>query len=156
MLETRDIIIELFTQEHYKKSIEPEDNLSGLYKDVFLYHWKEEAHHAFLDALEWSRLDSMISPLQREKAIGELIELVGAVDGIMQAQSRSDAEYFLNRCDRALNEVEAGRIKESLLQAYRWQYIFSGVEHPRFQKLFNSITTEDQRKRVNQALEALA
>ena len=33
--------IELFTQEHYKKSIEPDENLSELYGDIFLYHWKE-------------------------------------------------------------------------------------------------------------------
>ena len=30
--------IELFTQEHYKQSIEPDDDLSELFKDVFLYH----------------------------------------------------------------------------------------------------------------------
>jgi hypothetical protein len=38
--------IELFTQEHYKKSIEPDENLSPLYKDVFLFHAKEESQHA--------------------------------------------------------------------------------------------------------------
>ena len=34
--------IELFTLAHYRSSIEPDANLSELYKDVFLYHWKEE------------------------------------------------------------------------------------------------------------------
>ena len=54
--------IELFTQEHYKKSIEPDEDLSDLYKDVFLYHWKEEAHHAVMDALEWPREDQKLTP----------------------------------------------------------------------------------------------
>jgi hypothetical protein len=147
--------IELFTQEHYKKSIEPDEELSPLYKDVFLFHWKEEAHHAYLDALEWERLDSRIPPLEREKAIGEVIELVGAVDGILQAQSRHDTEYFLTRMCRELRAEEQGRIRDHLLQAYRWQYIFSGLEHPRFQKLFRDITTEEQRQRVDQALSTL-
>jgi hypothetical protein len=50
--------IELFTQEHYKQSIEPEENLSELYKDIFLFHWKEETTHAMMDELEWPREDS--------------------------------------------------------------------------------------------------
>ena len=33
--------IELFTQEHYEQSIAPDENLSELFKDVFLFHWKE-------------------------------------------------------------------------------------------------------------------
>jgi hypothetical protein len=32
--------IELFTQLHYRQSIDPDDRFSGLFKDVFLYHWK--------------------------------------------------------------------------------------------------------------------
>src|SRR5262245_34559107 len=40
--------IELFTQAHYRQSIEPDDALSPLFKDVFLYHWKEESQHAIL------------------------------------------------------------------------------------------------------------
>jgi hypothetical protein len=148
--------IELFTQEHYRKSIEPDEDLSELYKDIFLYHWKEEAHHAYLDALEWPRQDQKITPFEREKAIDEVIELVGAVDRILQAQSQSDAGYFLKLCDRAFSEEEIASIKGSLLKAYRWQYIFSGVEHPRFQKLFGSMVTEAQMQRVSQALAPLA
>jgi hypothetical protein len=45
--------IELFTQAHYRKSIEHEENISELYKDVFLHHWREESQHAILDELEW-------------------------------------------------------------------------------------------------------
>lgn len=30
--------IELFTQAHYRQSIEPDENLSELYKDVFFFH----------------------------------------------------------------------------------------------------------------------
>jgi hypothetical protein len=147
--------IELFTQEHYKKSIEPDENLSELYKDVFLFHWKEEAHHAYLDALEWPREDKRLSDAERDLAIGELIELVGDVDGILQAQSESDAEYFFKVCDRAFSEEERGRVKACLLKAYRWQYIFSGVEHPRFQELFGSLVTDTQMERISQSLATL-
>ena len=147
--------IELFTQEHYKKSIEPDDNLSELYKDVFLFHWKEEAHHAFLDALEWQIQDKKLADFERDQAIEDLIELVGDVDGILQAQCLADAEYFLQVCNRAFSKEETEHIKECLLRAYRWQYIFSGVEHPRFQELLGNLTTEAQRQRINQSLAPL-
>jgi hypothetical protein len=59
--------IELFTQLHYRQSIEPDSQLSQLFKDVFLYHWKEESQHAILDELEWVRTTPA---LQRNNVIG--------------------------------------------------------------------------------------
>jgi len=147
--------IELFTQEHYKQSIEPDENLSELYKDIFLFHWKEETTHAMMDEMEWPREDAKLSPEERDRAVDELIALVADVDGILQKQSRADADYFMKVCKRSFREEEARRIAEAVLEAYRWQYIFSGVEHPRFQKLYNELTTEEQRQRVSAALATL-
>jgi hypothetical protein len=78
--------IEIFTLVHYKKSIEPETNASELWKDVFLFHWKEESQHAVLDELEWRREDAKLAPAERDQAVTDLIDLVVAVDGILQAQ----------------------------------------------------------------------
>jgi hypothetical protein len=147
--------IELFTQEHYKQSIEPEENLSELYKDIFLFHWKEETTHAMMDELEWPREDSKLSAEERDRAIDELIAIVGDVDGILKSQSAADVDYFRKICDRSFTDDEIKGIKDGVLRAYRWQYIFSGVEHPRFQKLFIDLTTEDQRQRINNALASL-
>jgi hypothetical protein len=147
--------IELFTQEHYKQSIEPEKNLSELYKDIFLFHWKEETTHAMMDELEWPREDSKLSAEERDRAVDELIAIVVEVDGILQNQSTADVGYFLALCNCSFTEDEVQRIKEGVLKAYRWQYIFSGVEHPRFQKLFKELTTEDQRQRIGAALATL-
>jgi hypothetical protein len=148
--------IELFTQEHYKQSIEPEENLSDLYKDIFLFHWKEETTHAMMDELEWPREDSKLSAEERDRAIDELIAMVVDVDGILQNQSKADVAYFLDLCNRSFTDDEVRRIQDVTLRAYRWQYIFSGVEHPRFQKLYQELTNEDQRKRVSAALARLA
>jgi hypothetical protein len=147
--------IELFTQEHYKQSIEPEENLSDLYKDIFLFHWKEETTHAMMDELEWPREDSKLSAEERDRAVDELIAIVGDVDGILQNQSAADVDYFTKLCDRSFTDDEYQRIKDGVLKAYRWQYIFSGVEHPRFQKLYKELTTEDQRQRIGAALATL-
>ncbi|MEJ2728330.1 MAG: hypothetical protein P8185_07455 [Deltaproteobacteria bacterium] len=148
--------IELFTQEHYKQSIEPEKNLSDLYKDIFLFHWKEETTHAMMDEMEWPREDGKLSAEERDRAIDELIAIVADVDGILQNQSTADVDYFLKLSKRSFTDGELRRIKDGVLGAYRWQYIFSGVEHPRFQKLYQELTNEDQRKRVSAALATLA
>lgn len=148
--------VELFTQEHYKQSIEPDESLSELFKDIFLYHWKEEAHHSSLDELEWPRLNKKISDSERDQAVDEVIGLVGAVDVILQTQSLDDADYFLKTLGQAFTEEEIRRIRSCLLQAYRWQYMFAGVEHPRFQACLGSMLSEEQQGRLAEALRPLA
>ena len=71
-------------------------------------------------------------------------------------QSIADVDYFLNLCNRSFTNDELQRIKDGVLGAYRWQYIFSGFEHQRFQKLYQELTNDDQRKRVSAALVTLA
>src|SRR3954451_3806620 len=66
--------IELFTQLHYRQSIEPDSELSELFKDVFLYQWKEESQHAILDQLEWVRHDSGLTSEKRDQAVDDFIE----------------------------------------------------------------------------------
>lgn len=144
--------IEIFTLVHYKKSIEPEAELSGLWKDVFLYHWKEESQHAVLDELEWRREDAKLSPAERDAAVTDLIDLVVAFDGILQAQAAADADYFIGVNERQFSEAEAGAIREGILKAYRWQYIVSGVQDGRFLGVLTSMITEAQANRVTTAL----
>ena len=88
--------IELFSQAHYRASIADAEGLSDLFKDVFLFHWKEESQHAIIDELEWMREDAKLaSDAERDAAVDDLIALVGGVDGILQAQAKADAAYFL-------------------------------------------------------------
>ena len=61
--------IELFTQAHYKQSIEPDADLSELFKDVFLFHWREESQHAILDELEWRRENGRLTDCERDQAV---------------------------------------------------------------------------------------
>lgn len=147
--------IELFTQEHYKKSMEPDNNLSELFKDIFLFHWKEETSHAMIDELEWERENSKLTEQERDQAVDELINIVGDVDSILRDQSIADVEYFFKVSNNSFAADEVRQIKNSFLNAYRWQYIFSGVEHPRYQSMLTKVTTEVQRQRLNEALTSL-
>jgi len=148
--------IELFTQSHYRESIREDAGLSELYKDVFSFHWKEECQHAIMDELEWRRLDAGTSDAARDMAVDELIELVGAVDGIVQGQAAADRDYFVQTCGRRLSEFETGMVQETLLEAYRWQYILSGAQHPHFARTLASLTTDAQLGRIHDALSGLA
>ncbi len=147
--------IELFTQAHYRDSIEPMDNLSPLWKDVFLFHWREESQHAIIDELEWVRHDKSITAEEREQGVTEFIELVAAVDGILQRQAEADASYFALACGRDVSCEETSRIEKATLAAYRYQYIFSGAYHPHFGRVLGSMITPAQANRIQLALEAI-
>jgi len=147
--------IEIFTLVHYKKSIEPDANLAELWKDVFLHHWREESQHAILDEIEWRREDAKLTDAERDAAVNELIELVGGVDGILQAQAKADAEYFIGVTERRLHAAQQQAIRDGVLKAYRWQYIVSGVQDGRFLGVLASLITQTQLERISAALAPL-
>jgi hypothetical protein len=147
--------IELFTQLHYRQSIDSDAGLSELFKDVFLYHWKEESQHAILDELEWVRHDVGLTVEKRDLAVDDFIELIAAVDDVLQAQAEADAGYFAANCGRAVDDAEARAIEAAFLKAYRWQYIHSGARHSHFGKVLSSLITENQGQRIQAALVGL-
>jgi hypothetical protein len=148
--------IELFTQSHYRESIREDGELSELYRDIFLFHWKEECQHAIMDELEWRRIDAQTSASMRDTAIDELIQLVGAVDGIVRTQAVADSDYFARTCGRPMGAYEADTVQQTMLDAYRLQYIFSGARHPHFARTLASLTSDAQLKRIQEALTSLA
>lgn len=144
--------IELFVQQHYEQSIAPRQDLCPLWKDIFLFHWKDECQHVMLDELEWTAEHARLDHAAHERAVEDLIALVGAVDGILQAQAASDAAYFRRGTDRRFTADESGCIDATVLAAYRWQYIVSGVRHPHFGRLLTRMTTTEQMRRIQSAL----
>jgi hypothetical protein len=147
--------IELFTLEHYRQSIDKDPDASELWKDVFLFHMKEESQHAVLDEMEWQRENAGLADAEREKAVGDLIDLVGAVDGILQAQAASDAGYFMMNVRRDFGAAEAQALRAGLLRAYRWQYIVSGVQNERFITILGEMLAPAQMQRIVSALEPI-
>ncbi len=148
-------LIELFTQAHYRQSIEPGAAIDPLWQDVFLFHWKEESQHAILDELEWRREDARLANAARDRAVGDLIVLLGAIDGILQAQSREDAAYFAKACARRLQGGEQARVAAGFLHAYRWQYILSGVQVPHFSAILGGMLDPAQHGRIAAAIAPL-
>jgi hypothetical protein len=147
--------VEIFTQVHYVQSIKDQEGLSPLFKDIFHYHWLEEAQHATLDEMEWQRVHDGMSPEAIEASVTDLIDLVGAVDGILQVQAVADAEYFHNCVNGKLDAEQRNAVAAGILKAYRLQYIVSGVQVERFQKALASKVTAAQMTRIQSALAPL-
>jgi hypothetical protein len=147
--------IELFSQAHYRCSIAPQENLSELWKDVFLFHWREESQHAILDELELLAEDARLTPAERDAAVDDLIALVGAVDGVVQQQAAADAEYFIAASGTRFSDEQRQQIADKVLKAYRWQYIVSGVMEPRYQKVLFGLIDASQATRIRNALAPL-
>ena len=120
--------IELFTQLHYRQSIEPDAELSALFKDVFLYHWKEESQHAILDELEWKRHDAALTA-GGTRPSGRRVHRAGR-RGRRHPAGAGRRRRGLLRRDAAgarWTRDEAQAIEAGFLTAYRWQYIHSGA-----------------------------
>jgi hypothetical protein len=100
----------------------------------------------FAEAVVWSREDD------RDNAIDDLIEVIVKFDGILQLQADADADYFLDNCERDFGEENIRRLKETVLAAYRWQYIKSGVQHPRFQEILSGMISELQKDHIQTGL----
>ena len=112
----------------------------------------DECQHVILDELEWTDEHARLSAEERDRAVDDLIALVGAVDGILREQSAADADYFVGIARRRFDGQETAALRSGLLNAYRWQYIVSGVQHPHFGRLLSGMTTPPQMERIQQAL----
>ena len=147
--------IEWFTQLHYTEAFADDDALDGITKQVFRAHWLEESQHAQMDHMETLRAFSAMDAAGRERAISDLIELVGAVDGLLKQQVELDIENLGRYLGREFDAVGREDLRSGLLRAKRWTFLESGVTHPRFQELFAEVSTPDQQERVGAALSGL-
>jgi len=143
-------------QSRYARCIEASKRIRwDIDKDVFFYHWREESQHAILDELEWRREHARLTDAGRDRAVNDLIDLVAAVDGILVAQAKADTRYFLACANRAFSATEESMIGDGILKAYRWQYIVSGVQDPRFTGILAELVTDEQMHRITAALAPL-
>jgi hypothetical protein len=145
-------LVDLFAQAHYRQSLQPDAALDPLWQEVFQFHLKEESRYVAADELEWRGEDAKLDGEARDRAVGDLITLIGMLDGILQAQAGADAGYISRAGYRLLNAGEAARVSAGLLHAYRWQYILSGVQVPHFSALLGGMLNPEQYGRVAAAL----
>ena len=148
-------MIEWFTQLHYVEHVRSDERLDGLFRDLIKYHWIDEATHAKLDSLLINEIVGPLSPGDREHAVEELLELGGAVDGLLSQQADLDIESLQRATGRTFAKHERLDIKTNIQRAYRWTFLVSGLTHPTFVKIVGELTDQG-RRRLEAAAEALS
>jgi len=144
-------MIEWLTQLHYLEHVRDRGELDGLFRDLVRYHWMDEAQHAKIDSLLIDEITQEIAEEDREAAVDELLELGGAVDGLLSQQADLDLGSLETAIGRTLSEREKAEIKAHTHRAYRWTFLVSGLEHPNFVQIVRELT-----KRGPAKLEAVA
>jgi hypothetical protein len=133
-------MIEWYTQSHFVEHVQNRKELDGLFVDLIRYHWMDEAQHAKIDSLLIDEITREIGEEDREKAVDELLELGGAVDGLLSQQADLDLASLERAIGRALSEADKTEIKRSTHRAYRWTFLVSGLEHPKFVQIVSELT----------------
>lgn len=144
-------MIEWFTQLHYVEHVRDRNELDELFRDLVRYHWMDEAQHAKIDSLLIDEITGATTEEEREKAVDELLELGGAVDGLLSQQADLDLESLARAIGRTLTDAEKAEIKAHTHRAYRWTFLVSGLEHPNFVQIVGELT-----KRGPEKLKAVA
>jgi hypothetical protein len=149
-------MMELVTQAHYRESIEPDPTLSALYKDVFLFHWRDEERHAGVTEREWRAEDARLTEKERDAAVDDFLELLRNLNIMLQRQAAADAQYFFAAVKRPLAPPDAARVQATFVRAYRWQYVLAGVQHERFADVLAELASDEQGARIAAGLLPLA
>jgi hypothetical protein len=147
--------IEWLTQHHFQSAMKNSDELDPAAKELFRFHWMEEAQHTRLDHLETVRVFKEMTEADRTMAIEDLIWLLAAVDGLLVQQSRHDLANFSRYLGYAFPEDELKDVFFGLLMAKRCAFIKDGITHPNFKELFQNVTTPAQRTKVQVAVDLL-
>ena len=125
-------MIEWFTQLHYTEHVRDRAELDELFRDILRFHWIDESRHARLDTLLIEELAGEVPAEQRDQAVDGLLELGGAVDGLLGQQVELDIDALARATGHTFTDAERDEIRAHQRRSYRWTFIVSGLEHPKF------------------------
>ena len=148
-------MIEWFTQSHYVEHVRDRGELDELFRDILRFHWIDESRHARMDSLLIDEVASALTAEQREQAIDQLLELGGAVDGLLAQQVELDIDALQTATGRSFTDDERDDLRAHQQSAYRWTFLVSGLQHPNFVGIVGELTTDGQGK-IAAAAQALA
>jgi hypothetical protein len=104
-------MIEWFTQLHYVEHVRDRAELDELFRDILRFHWIDESRHAHMDNLLIDEIADDLTADQRDRAIDQLLELGGAVDGLLGQQVELDIDALARATGRTLSDAERDEIR---------------------------------------------
>ena len=144
--------IELFVLAHYHAEHRAADRSLRALEGRVPLPLQEESQHAIIDELEWVRENAKLTP-RSARCGGRRPDRAGGRRGRdSPGQAAPTRDYFVEVCSRPLTAIELDAVKATVLAAYRWQYIVSGVQEPRFRDVLGSMITAQQGERIGAAL----
>jgi hypothetical protein len=148
-------MIEWFTQLHYVEHVRDRGELDELFRDILRFHWIDESRHARLDSLLIDEVAGSLTADEHDEAIDGLLELGGAVDGLLAQQVELDIDALQTAAGRTFTAAERDEIRTHQQRAYRWTFLVSGLEHPNFVRIVDQLT-ENGTDKLAQAASALS
>jgi hypothetical protein len=139
-------LIEWFVQVHYTEHVLDKVELDDLFRDLLKHHWLDEAQHAKMDTMLIAELVENMPLADREAAIDEVLELGGAIDGLLHQQIGLNIDALEAATGRAFTGAERAEMFAQTLKAWRYTFLVSGLEHPNVVKLVAEITVEGPAK----------
>jgi hypothetical protein len=146
---------EWFTQLHYVEHVRDRAELDELFRDILRFHWIDESRHARMDSLLIDEVAGELTTDDRERAIDQLLELGGAVDGLLAQQIELDIDAVQQASGRTFTDDERDEIRTHQRRTYRWTFLVSGLQHPNFVRIVEQLTTTGTAK-IEIAARALA
>ena len=95
-----------------------------------------------MDSLLVDEIAGELTATEREAAIDQLLDLGGAVDGLLGRQVELDIDTLERVTGRTFDDDEQDEIRTHQRRAYRWTFLVSGLQHPRFVQVVAQVTTE--------------
>jgi hypothetical protein len=148
-------MIEWFTQLHYVEHVRDRAELDELFRDILRFHWIDESRHAHMDSLLIDEIADDLTADQRDRAIDQLLELGGAVDGLLGQQVELDIDALARATGRTFSDAERDEILAHQRRAYRWTFLVSGLQHPNFVRVVEQLSDTGATK-IATAAEALS
>ena len=145
------LMFEWMSQVHYLDTIRDDGDIDPLFKSLMKHHWIEEAQHTKIDALIIDELARSTPREDIEKAVDEFFEIGAFLDQGLAQQ----VQFNLDALEKATATALPARdeIAQQQLQAARWTYLGSGMNHPKFLELVLRIAPESG-KRIQEAARA--
>lgn len=138
--------IEWFVQRHYIESVRDNGDLDPQFKNLLKHHWIDEAQHTKLDTLMIDAMQENYSSEEISRAMDEYLELGMFLDNGLKQQVQFDLDSLTRATGRVFNEDERKEFEQVQLQANRWTYIGSGMNHPNFLATINFLSPEWKEK----------
>lgn len=135
-------LIEWFVQVHYTEHVLERSDLDPLFRDMLKHHWLDEAQHAKMDTMLIAETVRDIPMAEREAAIDEVLELGGAIDGLLQQQIGMNIDALEVVTGRTFTANERAEISAETLKAWRYTFLVSGLTHPNVVKMVSEITEQ--------------